>query len=303
MDNYFSVAISAYNASDFIDKTLDSIREQTYKMYEVVLIDDGSPVCMKNAIEAYKDKYPDFPLRYVWQENEGPGGARKKGVEESKYDYVALLDHDDRWTPDKLEVMNKVINDVSADLYYHDEKQVFTDGRVVSVNYRDLDEDALTDLILNGNCMSTSAVVVRKDFFINCNPYSDRQRYGEDYECWIRLVKGGARIYHVKKALAEYVRSDISLTMVNEDYTRAMNERIVDFYDYLDPVKFSKEEIEELKDKKRADNEFLLGRFYHNRKDFLKARTLYKKSIRMGNTNWKCKVALMLTYLHKKLAN
>ena len=294
--NYFSVAISAYNASAFIGQTLDSVRAQTYDRYEVILVDDGSPECMRDTIEAYQKKYPDFPLRYVWQENEGPGGARKKGVEESQYEYVALLDHDDKWMPQKLEVMNRVINEVDADLYYHDERQVFSDGKSIPVDYRDLGEDALTDLILNGNCMSTSAVVLRRDFFLKSNPYSDRQRYGEDYECWIRLIKDGARVYHVKEQLAEYVRNEVSLTMVNEHYTREMNKRIVGFYDYLDPEKFSPEEIEKLKNNKKAENEYLMGRFHHNQKHFKQAREYYSKSIKMGNRDIRCRIAKLLTY-------
>ncbi|MBE5959636.1 MAG: glycosyltransferase family 2 protein [Lachnospiraceae bacterium] len=298
---FFSVTISAYNASSFIFDTLDSVRNQTYKNFEVILVDDGSPERMESAIAKYKEMYPDFPLRYIWQENEGPGGARRRGVVNAKYEYVAMLDHDDRWTPDKLQVMHDVIKENDADVYYHDERLIFTDGSSRSVDYRELGDDPLTDLIINGNCLSTSAVVVRKTFFMECDPYSDRQRYGEDYECWIRLAKAGARFYHVERPLAEYVRSAESLTMVNEDYTRAMNDRIVDFYDYLNSDKFSKDDIQRMKEERRVYNEFLLGRFYHNRKDYYKARKYYFNAIKHGQHSFKTFVAYAMSLFHIRL--
>lgn len=301
MEHFFSVVIAAYNSSDFIAKTLDSVREQTYCNYEVIVVDDGSPVCMKDAIENYQKQYPDFPLRYVWQENEGPAGARKKCVEEAKYEYVALLDHDDLWYSNKLAAVNKKMNEISADLYYHDENEVREDGKTTPIQYRDLGADPLTDLIMNGNTLSTSAVVIRKQVFLDCNPYADKKRAGEDYECWIRLAKYGAVFCHIPQILGEYRRLSGSLTMINVDYTKATNEQIVEFYDYLDREKYSEEQIDELKRKRRALNEYCLGRFYHAKGEFKEAKQYYRKSQKMGNRNWKCAVALALAGLKRKI--
>lgn len=298
MNNYFSVVISAYNASDFIGHTLDSVRKQNYKNYEVILVDDGSPVPMKKVIEEYKQKYPEFPLRYVWQENKGPAGARKKCAEEAQYKYIAMLDHDDIWRENKLSVMNEVVSEHEADVYYHDEMEVWENGKQKEIKYRQLGKDAVTDLVLNGNTLSTSAVVIDRDFFIKCNPYEDCKRYGEDYECWIRLAKGGARFYHVDKVLGEYRRLNNSLTMVNENYVRRTNELIVEFYDYLDREKFSEEEINSLKEKQKCINEYSLGRFYHRKKEYAKAKEYYRKSKNMGNTNIKNRIALIFATLH-----
>lgn len=297
MDCYFSVVISAYNASKFISETLDSVRKQTYKNYEVVLVDDGSPECMKETIEEYCSKYPDFPLRYVWQENKGPAGARKKCAEEARYDYLAMLDHDDIWHENKLEVMNDAIAHNDADVYYHDEMEVWEGGKEREIRYRQLKEDAVSDLILNGNTLSTSAVVVKRDFFNACNPYEDCKRYGEDYECWIRLAKHGARFFHVDQILGEYHRLNNSLTMVNENYFRRTNELIVEFYDYLDRNTYSEQQINDLKNGRRILNEYLLGRFYHEKKEFAKAKSYYKKSFQLGNRSIKNYAALILAYL------
>ena len=301
MSVFFSVVISAYNATDFIADTLDSVRMQTYKNYEVVVVDDGSPVCMKEVIEEYSKKYSDFPLRYVWQENKGPAGARKTCAEEAKYPYLAMLDHDDIWYNNKLQVMNDIIAINDADVYYHDEMEVWENGKEKEIRYRQLGADAVTDLIMNGNTLSTSAVVIKKDFFIKCNPYEDCKRYGEDYECWIRLAKFGASFCHVNQILGEYRRLNNSLTMVSEDYVRRTNELIVDFIDYLDRDKFSEQQIGELKDKRRAINEYSLGRYYHRKKDYLNAIRYYKNSKQMGNANMKNSIALVLAMLHVRI--
>lgn len=301
MERYFSVVIAAYNASDFINNTLDSVREQTYKNYEVIVVDDGSPVCMRETIEEYQKKFPKFPLRYVWQENEGPAGARKKCVDEAKYGYIAFLDHDDIWYVDKLEVMNERISKVDADIYYHDENETWEDGTSHPIHYRQLGNDPVTDLIMKGNTLSTSAVIIKRKVFLECNPYTDRKRAGEDYECWIRLAKYGASFCHVPQILGEYRRLPGSLTMVNIDYTKSTNEQIVGFYDYLDKEKFSEKEIERLKEKRRALNEYLSGRFYHASGDFVSAKKYYKKSFMMGNYSWKCFAAMIFASIKKRI--
>lgn len=298
MENYFSVIISAYNSQDFIFKTLDSIRMQVYTKYEVVVIDDGSTTPVKEMMNDYKNRYPDFPLRYIRQENQGPAAARKRGAEEAQYKYIAMLDHDDIWYPNKLSTMNEAINAHDADVYYHDEMEVATDGKKREIIYRELEEDAVADLVLNGNTLSPSATVIDREFFNKCDPCEGLQRYGEDYECWIRLAKGGARFYHVNQILGEYVRQESSLTMVNENYFKRTNELIVDFYDYLDKEKFSEQQINQLKEERRALNEYLLGRFYHSRKEYKKASGYYKKSKEMGNTSWKNTMAAIAAKLH-----
>lgn len=154
---------------------------------------------------------------------------------------------------------------------------------------------------MKGNTLSTSAVVIKRQSFLDCDPYADKMRAGEDYECWIRLARYGLTFYHVNEILGEYRRLPGSLTMVGIDYIKATNERIVDFYDYLDQKKFTKAEILDLKEKRKAFNEYLIGRFYHSNGNYKEARIYYKRSYDMGNRSWKCFVANMLAYVGKKI--
>jgi len=96
-----SVIIPAYNAENFLARTIDSVLAQTYKPLEIIIIDDGS----KDNTAAVAKKYRDNIL-YVFKENGGESSARNAGIKYSKGSWIAFLDHDDTWHPHHL--MNAV---------------------------------------------------------------------------------------------------------------------------------------------------------------------------------------------------
>lgn len=93
-----SVVIPAYNAASFIGETLDSCLNQTLLSTEILVVDDGSTDATADIVSAY-----DPPVRLIRQKNRGEGGARNRGLEEAKGDWIAFLDADDLWVPTKLE--------------------------------------------------------------------------------------------------------------------------------------------------------------------------------------------------------
>lgn len=95
-----SVAIAAYNAADYLREAIDSVLAQTFQPFEIVVVDDGSTDNTRAVCAAFGDR-----VRYFYQENDGTAGmgARWKSIQESQGDWIALLDHDDRWLPSKLE--------------------------------------------------------------------------------------------------------------------------------------------------------------------------------------------------------
>ncbi|WP_372716856.1 glycosyltransferase family 2 protein [Novipirellula sp.] len=93
-----SVVIPCYNASVFIRETLDSVRSQTYKPLEVIIVDDGST----DDSVAIAESYGSF-VSVIQQENQGESVARNRGIEEAKGDWIAFLDADDVWAPKKLQ--------------------------------------------------------------------------------------------------------------------------------------------------------------------------------------------------------
>lgn len=93
-----SVVIPLYNARDVIRETIGTVLAQTWKDYEIIVVDDGSTDGSGEVVRSFGDN-----VRYGRQENAGVAMARNHGMAESKGAYIALLDHDDLWDPTKLE--------------------------------------------------------------------------------------------------------------------------------------------------------------------------------------------------------
>ncbi len=94
---FVSVIIPAFNSERFIKETLDSVLHQTYKRLEIIVVDDGSTDNTAQQVEGYHSS-----IRYVRQDNAGVGSARNAGLRHASGDYIAFLDHDDLWLPEKL---------------------------------------------------------------------------------------------------------------------------------------------------------------------------------------------------------
>jgi len=97
-----SIVIPAYNSEKFIDRTINSVLNQTYKDWELLIIDDGSTDNTKSIIDKYSQSNPH--IKYFYQENGGQGSARNLGVKVAAGNWVAFLDHDDIWLPKKLDI-------------------------------------------------------------------------------------------------------------------------------------------------------------------------------------------------------
>ena len=95
-----SIVMPVYNAASYIGETLDSVFQQTFTDYEVIVINDGSPdtVKLEQALEPYIGR-----IRYIKQENLGAGAARNEGLRAAQGEFIAFLDADDLWLPNYLE--------------------------------------------------------------------------------------------------------------------------------------------------------------------------------------------------------
>ena len=97
-----SVIIPSYNCAQYLSEALESVFSQSYKDYEVIVVDDGSTDNIREVVDRFINRYSN-QIRYIFQENKGLAVVRNNGIENSLGDYIALLDADDKWFPNRLE--------------------------------------------------------------------------------------------------------------------------------------------------------------------------------------------------------
>lgn len=184
----FSVVIPLYNKELSITNTVQSVLDQTYQNFEIVIINDGSTDSSIKAVEAINDNR----IRLIHQENQGVSAARNRGIKEAKYEWIAFLDGDDLWEPNHLEEVNKMM------VIYSDEK-VFVTSFVYSDNRPMFKHPRQTPIFkienyfketIKESLMWTSVAVVNKRCFDSVGGFNEILKYGEDLELWLRLANG-----------------------------------------------------------------------------------------------------------------
>ena len=100
-----SVIIPCYNSAHHRSETLESVQYQTYRDFEIILVDDGSTDQTKMIVSNYS-----HIIKYIYQDNNGPGAARNNGIRASQGDYFVFLDADDQLLPNKLEAQSKYLD-------------------------------------------------------------------------------------------------------------------------------------------------------------------------------------------------
>lgn len=200
-----SVVIPAYNAAAFIEKTLETVAAQTYRDFEVVVVDDGSTDGTHRVVETCLSGH-GLPGRVLRQANKKIAGARNAGIAASAGDYIALLDHDDLWLPEKLAVvMAEFARHPEADLVCHDE-EVVEDGRLVRITANGPAAPRMYErLLFGGNALSPSAAVFRREKALSVGGFREDPEFNtvEDYDFWMRLARA-ARFRFIPRVLGRY---------------------------------------------------------------------------------------------------
>lgn len=189
-----SVIIPVYGTAPSSRKRWISVLSQTYKDYEIIVINDGSPdsKVLEEVLEPYRDR-----ITYIVQENRGPAGARNTGVKASRAQYVALLASDDRWGPEYLASQLSVLEaEPIVDLVYPDAVR-FTAERSGTTRYSDtypVSGEISFLRVLTRECQIYGGVTARRETLLQAGLYDEDLRSGEDLDLWLRILKAGGRI-------------------------------------------------------------------------------------------------------------
>ncbi|MEW5767211.1 MAG: glycosyltransferase [bacterium] len=299
-----SVVIPTYNAAAYLPEAIDSVLAQTFQDYEIIVVDDGSTDNTREVLAPYQDR-----IRYIHQENAGPSPAKNKGIKEARGEFVAFLDADDIWLPEKLALQMEVFeNDPEVSLVH---ANVVRFGE----NWTELEEAQWQERIasprrrftgyifqplLMQNLICTSAAVVKKSCFLDDGEvgFFDQELVrAEDHDLWLRIARK-YKIGYVDRLLVRH-----------RDHHGTLSENIDAFYEarflvfnrhvkYLEPAQRDK-----LIKKKWRQLYFMHGYEYFEAGDLKGARTRFLKAIKSGPFNPRAIIYYLLTFLSSPLVN
>jgi glycosyltransferase involved in cell wall biosynthesis len=201
----FSVVIPTYNRAAKVVRALESVLAQTWKDYDVWVVDDGSTDQTAEALAPYLDR-----IHYRQIPNSGAAGARNQGIQESRGSYIALLDSDDTWRPTKLEAFAGAIQaHPEAGLLYSSIEVVDEAGQWLRVNQARAMQGSAYLPLLMGNFLAASSCVIRRACLEGTAPFDPAMAPCEDWDLWLRIARG-CPIEFVPGALTrfEYTAAD-----------------------------------------------------------------------------------------------
>ncbi|PAW95014.1 hypothetical protein CKK33_16525 [Mucilaginibacter sp. MD40] len=200
-----SVIIPCFNCKTTVKKTLDSVKDQTLQPTEVILVDDCSSDGTFDFLTEILPEYPTAKLMAMPQ-NGGPGIARNAGWGIATQPWIAFLDADDTWHPDKLKIQWQFIQkDTSITMWGH-QTALFDHNKTYEIKNNITIEEVELKQMLISNKFPTRSVILKKDI-----PFRFRDKsVTEDYLLWLEIISSGYMAKKINCVLAFSLRPDFS---------------------------------------------------------------------------------------------
>jgi glycosyltransferase involved in cell wall biosynthesis len=259
-----SVIIPTYNRAEFLRSAIRSVLNQTFQDFEIAIIDDASKDHTREVITDFND----VRIKVIHnQVSKGAAGSRNIGIMNTNCKYIAFLDDDDEWLPEKLQVQTRLLDDSPQEVggvctgRFTIEKE---SRRVLSIEIPE------TTDIYKSNFITTSSVLLRRECFEKCGLFDENMPTSSDYDMWIRISeKFSFRI--IRKSLINYY---IHKNRLTGDYEKKVKGLEILFKKYGDLFE---------KHRKEYSMEYLsLGVYYCLKGEIQKGRKAFGKSIKMN---------------------
>ncbi|MGH2108680.1 glycosyltransferase family 2 protein [Aerococcus urinaeequi] len=246
----FSVIIPTYNVENYIEKCLVSVMSQTFTDYEIIIVDDCSQDDTIKKIYKIMNNNPDTKIQlYKNDKNSGASYSRNKAITKSSGEYIVILDSDDFFLDNRLEIINNYLSSHNVDVLF-DNLIYFYDGKektyTNAYSLKNLKVDKLTkvnieDFVLND--LGYLKGVIRRKLLIDNNIYYDEQiGIGEDFLFYITCFHSEAKVFLIPEALYMYRQRNNSLS-------HNLNEK-----NFTDRIKSSEKLLEYCDSKKDPNN-------------------------------------------------
>ncbi|MFD2554228.1 glycosyltransferase family 2 protein [Sphingobacterium tabacisoli] len=181
-----SVVIPMYNSEKAIERALSSVINQTYKgTFEIIVVNDGSTDSSAKVVEDFKIRNPDSVIKLINQENGGVSRARNTGLKNATGDFIALLDSDDAWYEEKIDVQLEIFNNNSEVDFLGASFEGFglknkAIGGLIKIEFK---------MLLFKNYFQPSTILFRRKVLDNVGWFDETQRYAEEGNYFMRVAK------------------------------------------------------------------------------------------------------------------
>lgn len=280
----FSVVIPTYNCLPFLRRAIQSVLLQTEQNFEILIIDNTSEDGTKDYLNGLKDSR----IHSIEVQNYGViAFSRNVGIKNAKGSWVCFLDADDWWTSDKLQACFDCIND-KVDLIYHS-LNIVSDTSLIfkrkAINSWQVKTPVFKDLILKGNAIPNSSVVIRKSLLEKIGGINESKKMiaAEDYNTWLRVAKLTNNFVYLRSRHGYYLSHNEGVS--KQDMSIPYKESISEFMDSLS-----------CQDRDIVDSNaaFISGRYHYHEKEYNTALKMILKSLTTGKGGFKFRAFLLL---------
>lgn len=200
---FFTVIIPTYNRAEFLGEAIKSVLSQTFQDFELIIVDDRSTESMQKVVDLYKDDRIAFMIN---SRSKGPAGARNSGMLEAKGKWIAFLDDDDVWLPQKLDLLYRKIRKADSEtglIYTGHSSFDFNKKQIITTYVPEKKGWIQQDLLYSNYIGTTSVVSIRSDIVRNVGYMDEEMFLFEDGEYYVRIA-GLYKVDFVKEPLTYY---------------------------------------------------------------------------------------------------
>ncbi len=200
INTFISVIIPTFNRSSFLTRSINSVLNQTYNNFKLIVVDDGS---VDNTSDLINSNYKN--IIYLHQNNKGVSSARNLGINTTKSEWIAFLDSDDEWHPKKLELQVKELKKNPSYFICHTNEKWIKNGKHLNQKNKHQKYGGwIFDKCLSLCCVSPSSIIIHNTVFKNCGIFDESFPVCEDYELWLRISSKYKFLYLQDKLLTKY---------------------------------------------------------------------------------------------------
>lgn len=202
MDNSFSISvvIPTFNRLIYLERAIKSVLNQTIKVNEIIIVDDGSN---DGTSEFIHSKYPE--LKYIFQSNSGVSAARNVGITTAKSNWIAFLDSDDEWVNNKLkEQVTQLELEPEINFCHSNELWIRNGNKIKQKNSHQKFGGLIFDKCLDKCRISPSTVICKKTLLIKLEGFDEDFFICEDYDLWLRVTSQNPVLYIDKPLIIKY---------------------------------------------------------------------------------------------------